>query len=284
MEKKRYVLYGLAGYVANKHLQAIKDTGGNLIAATDPHDSVGLIDSYFPDCEFFTNESDFRLFCKHNKSDYAVICSPNYLHVSQAQYAMNCGCDVVCEKPVALYPSDLDRLVSTEISTGKRVFTILQLRLNPVLQGLKCELESYGGYYEVDMQYHTPRGKWYHSSWKGNENLSGGLATNIGVHLFDLCQWIWGPVQDIQLKTKTNTEVSGDLFLKQAHITFNLSINKLKVTRSIKIGNREIEFSKGFGNLHSLSYEQILKGNGFGLVDSLPSIVLCDKIRKLGTS
>lgn len=284
MGKKKYVLYGLAGYVANKHLKAIKDTGGELIAATDPHDSVGLIDSFYPNCEFFTNESEFRLFCKDNEIDYTVICSPNYLHKSQAQYAMECNSTVICEKPIVLYPSSLEDLVDVELKTGQRVFTILQLRLNPVLQGLKCEIEQAHKYYECSVQYRTPRGFWYAKSWKGNKSMSGGLATNIGIHLFDILLELFGYVQDIQLKTKTDREVSGELFLKRAHITFILSIEGVKSERSMKIDGREIEFSRGFGDAHTLSYQKVLAGQGFGLAEALPSIVLCDRIRKMEVS
>jgi UDP-N-acetyl-2-amino-2-deoxyglucuronate dehydrogenase len=158
------------------------------------------------------------------------------------------------------------------------------LRLNPVLQGIRCEVEQNGKYHEVEIQYCTPRGKWYYSAWKGNENLSGGIQTNIGVHLFDLCQWIWGPVEDIQLKTKTDREVSGELFLKRAHIAFTLSIEGLSSNRSMKIDGREIEFSQGFGDAHTRSYQKVLAGEGFGLADALPSIVLCEKIRNMEIS
>lgn len=280
MEKKKYVLYGLAGYVANKHLKAIKDTGGELIAATDPHDSVGIVDSFFPDCEFFTNESEFRLFCKDNKIDYTVICSPNYLHKSQAEFGLNFS-NIICEKPVVLHPSDLENLVDTELRTGHRVFTILQLRLNPMLQGLKCEIEQADKYYDAQVSYVTPRGKWYHSAWKGNENLSGGIQTNIGIHLFDILIFLFGKVKDIKLKTKTPTEVSGELFLERGHTAFHLSIDGVKPERTLKIGTREIEFSRGFTGAHVRSYDKILRGKGFGLVDALPSIILCNQIRNM---
>jgi len=192
---------------------------------------------------------------------------------------------VVCEKPVALYPTDLEDLVDVELATGNRVYTILQLRLNPVLQGLRCEVERDNKYHEVNMQYHTMRGKWYLKSWKGDPDKSGEIQTNIGVHLFDLCQWIWGYVQDIKLHIKTATRVSGELFLKRAHITFNLSVEDIETKRSMIIdGKREMDFSRGFTNAHSHSYSKILAGEGFGLVDALPSIVLCHQIRKLAVS
>jgi len=280
MEKKRFVMYGISGFVAPRHVKAIKDVGGILIGATDRHDSCGFIDSFYPDCEFFVNESEFRLFCKNNKIDYTVICSPNYLHKSQAEFGLTTG-SVICEKPVALYPTDLENLVDVELATGNRIYTILQLRLNPVLQGLKCEIEQSSDYYDVKINYTTPRGNWYGKSWKGDPEKSGSLIFNIGIHLADLMLWLFGYIQDIKLKTKTDREVSGELFLKRAHITFNLSLNGLSSNRSMKIDGREIEFSRGFGDAHTLSYQKVLAGQGFGLVDALPSIILCDKIRKL---
>ena len=279
--KKTYCMLGVAGFVAPRHLKAIKETGGELIASCDPFDSVGILDSYFPQSEFFTSESDFRYFCKQNSPDYMVICTPNYLHKSQSQFGMSIGADIICEKPAALYPSDLEHLVNTELITGKQVYTILQLRLKPELQGLRCELERINEYQEVAIDYITPRGKWYSKSWKADEEKSGSLATNIGIHLFDLMLWLFGSVEEIKLSKKTDTEVIGELYLTRAHIAFNLSISGVKSKRSIVIGKREIEFSKGFTELHTSSYKAVLSGNGFGLAEAAPSIVLCDKIRKI---
>ena len=281
MEKKTYVILGVGGFVGERHLRAIRDTGGELIASCDLSDSVGILDSYFPQSEFFTFESEFRAFCKDRKPNYTVICTPNYLHKSQAQYAMRCDSTVICEKPVALNPLDLEDLIDVELATGQRVYTILQLRLNPVLQGLKCEFETYPEYRRVQIDYQTPRGLWYAKSWKGNPDKSGSLIFNIGIHLVDLMLWMFGSVEDIQLKTKTDREVSGELFLKRAHITFNLSLGGVSSNRSMKIDGREIEFSQGFGDAHTRSYDMIGKGKGFGLVEALPSIILCDKIRKM---
>jgi UDP-N-acetyl-2-amino-2-deoxyglucuronate dehydrogenase len=280
MGKKKYVILGVAGFVAERHLRAIRDNGGELIASCDPFDSVGVLDSYFPQSEFFTSESEFRLFCKDNEIDYTVICTPNYLHKSQAEFGLNFS-NIICEKPVTLYPDDLEDLVDVELRTGHRVFTILQLRLNPVLQGLRCEIEQSSDYYDVKINYTTPRGRWYGKSWKGNPEKSGSLIFNIGIHLVDLMSWLFGYTQDIKLKTKTDKIVSGELFLKRAHITFNLSLDGVSSNRSMKIDGREIEFSRGFQDAHSHSYSKILAGGGFGLVEALPSIVLCDKIRKM---
>ena len=279
--KITYCLWGVAGFVARRHVEAIYKTGGELIGVMDPFDCVGFLDSFDKGIEFFTDEEEFKGFCIQNKPDYVVICTPNYLHKEQCLFGLSIGSDIICEKPLVLSPSHLGELVDVELSTGRKINTILQLRLNPVLQGLRCEVEGSKKYHEVEILYQTPRGRWYSKSWKADEERSGGIATNIGIHLFDLCQWIWGSVQDIQLKTKTTTSVIGDLFLEKAHITFNLGIEGVASNRSLKIGKRKIEFSKGFVSAHTLSYQKILVGKGFGLVDALPSIVLCDQIRKL---
>jgi UDP-N-acetyl-2-amino-2-deoxyglucuronate dehydrogenase len=274
-----YCLIGASGFVAPRHMEAIKKTGGELLAACDIHDSVGILDKYFPKSEFFPSESEFRSFCKLNKPDYTIICSPNYLHKSQSIFAMENGSTVICEKPVVLHPEELEDLVDVELTTGKRIFTILQLRLNPVLQGLKCEIEQSSNYYESSISYVTPRGKWYAKSWKGDPNKSGGLIFNIGIHLMDLMLLLFGPIKDIQLRTKTDTEVSGDLYFEKAHTSFYLSIEGVEQNRSLKIGNREIEFSQGFGDAHTLSYSKIISGNGFGLDIARPSIKICEVIR-----
>jgi len=282
--KKTYALIG-CGYVAPKHYKAIKETGGELLAICDSiHDVVGTIDSFFPNCEFFRNGIDFEKYCLDNNPDYLVVCTPNYMHKKHSYLGLSMGMNVICEKPIALYPSDLEELKSTELSTGKKINTILQLRLNPTLQGLKCEIEQSKNRYECSVVYRTLRGPWYQSSWKGNDELSGGLAQNIGIHLFDTMIQLLGPVQEIKLHTKTPTEVSGELFQERGHTTFLLSIDGVKTERTLKIGNREIEFSRGFQDAHVRSYDKIIRGEGFGLTDALPSIILCDKIRKLGIS
>lgn len=294
---KNFALIGAAGYIAPRHMQAIKDTGNNLVAALDKFDSVGIIDSYFPQADFFT---EFERFDRHidklrrngTKIDYVSICSPNYLHDSHIRFALRHQADAICEKPLVLNPWNLDALSEIEKETGRRTYTILQLRLHPMIQNLKKEIdkEATSKIFEVDLNYVTSRGAWYQHSWKGDQSKSGGIATNIGIHFFDMLLWIFGKVKESKLGEISVDHASGTLKLERANIKWFLSINaehlpqeaRLKgkrTYRSLKIQGKEVEFSDGFGDLHTESYQEILAGRGFGLSDARPSIELTHLLR-----
>ena len=296
---KNFALTGVAGYIAPRHLQAIKDTGSNLVAAMDPHDSVGILDRYFPDTSFFT---EFERFDRHleklrrtqssEKVDYLSICSPNNLHDAHIRLALRVGADAICEKPLVLNPWNLDRLQEIENETGKKVFTILQLRVHPALVAIKNELEKKktNKKHEVVLTYITSRGPWYNYSWKGREDVSGGVATNIGIHFFDMLIWMFGEVQKNNLFLKESNKAAGFMELKNANVKWFLSIDakdlpkenveKNKSThRSITIDGSELEFTEGFTDLHTKIYENILKGNGFGIETARPSIEAAYNIR-----
>lgn len=294
---KNFALIGAAGFIAPRHMRAIKETGNVLVSALDKHDNVGVLDSYFPDAHFFT---EFERFDRHldkmkrkgEKVDYISICSPNYLHDSHIRFALRGGADAICEKPLVLNPWNLDALREMEQETGKRVFTILQLRLHPGIISLRERVKagSSDKIYDVDLKYITSRGNWYHSSWKGEASKSGGIATNIGIHFFDMLIWIFGDVQDVTVYEQAADHCSGVLQLAQARVNWFLSINYdhipeavkqagKRTFRSLTLAGEEIEFSDGFTDLHTKSYDHILKGNGFGLADAKPSIDLVHKIR-----
>ena len=282
-----FILLGCAGYVAPKHMKAIKDCGGELIAAVDPHDSVGILDSYFPRCSFFTEFERFDRHCDKlirsgTPIDYVSICSPNYLHDAHARFALRIGADAICEKPLALKERNLLGLRELEQESGRSINCILQLRLNEQLIQIKNDIRDSSSRKRVNLIYVTPRGEWYLHSWKGNEEKSGGLATNIGIHLFDLIVWMFGElVAPITLSKKTKKTVSGIVSLQKADVCFTLSVEGASPCRKMEIDGEEIEFSKGFTDLHSESYRQILLGNGFGIDDALPSIRICEQIRDM---
>lgn len=294
---KNFALIGAAGYIAPRHLQAIRDTGNNLVAALDKFDSVGVMDSYFPHADFFT---EFERFDRHldklkrlgRQIDYVSICSPNYLHDSHIRFALRHHADAICEKPLVLNPWNADALEEIERETGKRVFTILQLRLHPNIIQLKKEIEDAPAakVFEVDLDYITSRGKWYHHSWKGDEQKSGGIATNIGIHFFDMLLWVFGNVKGLQMTSYEPDSASGFLELQKARVRWRLSINEdhlpeevksrgKRTFRSLRMDGKEIEFSDGFTELHTNSYKEILTGRGFGLKDARPSIELVHQIR-----
>jgi UDP-N-acetyl-2-amino-2-deoxyglucuronate dehydrogenase len=294
---KNFALIGAAGYVAPRHLQAIKETGSNLVAALDKFDSVGAMDSYFPHADFFT---EFERFDRHidklrregKKVDYVSICSPNYLHDSHIRFALRQGADAICEKPLVLNPWNLDALEEIESETGKKIYTILQLRLHPAIIKLRENILSSKDTNKMDvtLNYITSRGRWYHHSWKGEESKSGGIATNIGIHFFDMLLWIFGNLEGMRIDKYEHDHASGELDLSRARVKWYLSINEehlpaqvkaqgKRTYRSLKMNGSEIEFSEGFTNLHTLSYHEILKGNGFGLKEARPSIDLVHKIR-----
>lgn len=294
---KNFALIGVAGYIAPRHLQAIRDTKNNLLAALDKFDNVGVIDSYFPDAHFFTEFERFdrhldKLQRKEVKIDYVSICTPNYLHDSHIRFALRHRADAICEKPLVLSPWNVDALSEIEKETGKRVYTILQLRLHPSIIALREKILNgpKDKIYDVDLSYITSRGNWYKISWKGDVAKSGGVATNIGIHFFDMLIWVFGAVRKSNVKTLNEDSASGFLELERARVNWMLSINadhlpqeakaKGKRTyRSLKLEDQEIEFSDGFTDLHTLSYQEILKGNGFGLEDARPSIELTYEIR-----
>jgi len=294
---KNFALIGAAGYIAPRHMKAIKETGNTLVAALDKFDSVGIIDSHFPQADFFT---EFERFDRHidklrrngTKIDYVSICSPNYLHDSHIRFALRQQADAICEKPLVLNPWNVDALAEIEKETGRKIHTILQLRLHPVIQNLKKEIERgpAGTVYDVDLTYITSRGKWYQHSWKGEESKSGGIATNIGIHFFDMLLWIFGGVRENTLEKITEDHASGSLKLERANVKWFLSINaehlppqaiqNRKTThRSLKIQGKEVEFSEGFTDLHTESYKEILAGRGFGLQDARASIEVTHRLR-----
>src|SRR5690606_2850400 len=296
---KNFALIGAAGFVAPRHMKAIKDTGNNLVAALDKHDNVGILDSYFPNADFFTEFERFdrhldKLKRKGQKIDYISICSPNYLHDAHIRYALRYGADAICEKPLVLNPWNLEGLTEIEKETNKKVYTILQLRLHPSIIALREKIKNApkDKVYDVDLTYITSRGHWYHSSWKGDLAKSGGIATNIGIHFFDMLMWIFGNVKDQAVESQGHDHASGFLKLEQANVKWFLSINYDHVPEAVKIlGKRtyrslvleqkEIEFSDGFTELHRLSYEQILVNKGFGIKETLDSIELVQNIRKV---
>jgi UDP-N-acetyl-2-amino-2-deoxyglucuronate dehydrogenase len=279
---KRFALIGVAGYIAPRHLKAIKEVGGTLVAAYDISDRVGILDSYFPDCEFFTDEFAFYDFLlEKNPVDYLVVCSPNYLHEEHCYAGLKLNANVICEKPLALTLESLQHLQEAETYTDKHIYTILQLRLHPMLLDLKKEIaQSEISKQEVLMEYHTPRGKWYSKSWKGDIKKSGGVATNIGIHLFDLAVWLFGEVQYIQPEILTDTESKGILELQGATVKWDLSIEPTNTPkRQIIINGKSYEFTDGFSDLHTVSYEAILNNKGFGLDVIQPSIEIVERIR-----
>ncbi|MDH3268556.1 MAG: Gfo/Idh/MocA family oxidoreductase [Ignavibacteria bacterium] len=296
---KNFAITGVAGYIAPRHLQAIKDTGNQLVAAVDPNDSVGILDKFFPDVSFFT---EFERFDRHleklrreksrEKVDYLAICSPNNLHDAHIRLALRVGAHAICEKPLVLNPWNLDALQELEQETSARVFTILQLRVHPALLELKQKLsnESSKQKHEVVLSYITSRGLWYYFSWKGMIEKSGGIATNIGIHFFDFLMWLFGDVQSSILHLKDDKRMSGFMELKNANVKWFLSTDRkdlpeetlkkgISTFRSITVDGEEIQFSEGFTDLHTRVYEETLKGNGFGIEDARPSIILVQKLR-----
>ena len=300
--QKNFALIGAAGYVAPRHMRAIADTGNRLAAALDPNDSVGVIDSYFPEADFFT---EFERFDRHAEKlrrkggeaaiDYVSICSPNYLHDAHMRFALRIGADAICEKPLVLNPWNLDALAELQAENGARVWNILQLRLHPSIIALKekvaAELaENPDKMYDIDLTYLTSRGRWYFVSWKGDQEKSGGIATNIGIHFFDMLMWIFGPVKtNIVHKSQPDT-AAGYFDLAHARVRWFLSVNAdylpkeatdkgMRTYRSIQVDGEEIEFSGGFTDLHTLSYQEVLAGRGFPLEEARPSLETVYTIR-----
>lgn len=294
---KNFALIGAAGYIAPRHMKAIKDTGNNLLAALDKNDSVGILDSYFPEADFFT---EFERFDRHIeklkrrgiKTDFVSVCSPNYLHDSHIRFGLRVGADVICEKPVVLNPWNIDALAEIEKETGNKIFTILQLRLHPSIIALKEKIdkELEAKKHEVNLDYITSRGHWYYASWKGDIQKSGGIATNIGVHFFDMLMWIFGEVKENIVTEHSRSTASGILELENASVKWRLSIdaNNLpedakamgkRTYRTLSINGESFEFSNGFTELHTKSYENILAGKGFPLMETKRAIQLVHDIR-----
>jgi UDP-N-acetyl-2-amino-2-deoxyglucuronate dehydrogenase len=294
---KNFALIGAGGYIAPRHMKAIKDTGNNLLSAVDKHDSVGILDSYFPEADFFT---EFERFDRHlekikrlgTKTDYVSVCSPNYLHDAHIRFGLRIGADVICEKPVVLNPWNIDALLEIEKETGKNIYTILQLRLHPAIIALKQKIDAAPAEkkYQINLQYITSRGHWYHTSWKGDMQKSGGIATNIGVHFFDMLMWIFGSVQENNVIGHTTETASGNLVLQKANINWMLSIDANTLPAEIKAAGKRtyrilsidgdaFEFSEGFTELHTKSYEEIIMGNGFGISETKAAINLVHDIR-----
>lgn len=294
---KNFSLIGVAGYIAIRHLKAIKETGNQLIASLDQFDSVGVIDQYFPDSDFFV---EFERFDRHIDKikrngihmDYISICSPNFLHDAHIRFALRHQADAICEKPMVLNPWNVDALQDFEKETGKNVYNLLQLRLHPSIIELKKRIENgpKDKIYDIDLSYITSRGNWYFFSWKGDIQKSGGVATNIGVHFFDMLTWIFGEVEENIVHISNDNKVAGYLNLKKARVRWFLSVDyddipeKIKAKgqrtfRSLKLDDQEIEFSDGFTNLHTLSYENILSGKGFGIKEVKSSVKTVYDIR-----
>ena len=295
---KNFSIIGVAGYIAPRHLKAIKETNNNLLAAYDPYDGVGILDSFFPKADFFT---EFERFDRHIEKlrfdktevlDYVSICTPNYLHDAHIRFALRVGANAICEKPLVLNPWNLENLHKIEKESGKSIYNILQLRLHPSIIELKKTIDNGPAdkIYDIDLTYITSRGSWYYTSWKGDITKSGGIATNIGVHFFDMLAWIFGDLKQNIIHLHTHDRAAGYLEFKKARVRWFLSIDydtlpdEIKAKgqrtyRSIKIENRELEFSGGFTDLHTKSYEQILHGNGFGIKEAATAIEIVHAIR-----
>ena len=285
---KRYAMIGAAGYIAPRHMKAIKDTGGELVCALDPYDGVGVIDSYFPDADFFTEPERFdrhldKLKRQGNPVDYVTICSPNYLHDAHIRMALRNGCDAICEKPLVLNARNLESLETIEQETGKKVYTILQLRLHKVIKALKEDLS--GGMHEVDLEYVTRRGKWYDYSWKGDKEKSGGVATNIGVHFFDMLGYLFGEIKRVELYQNFDRRMAGYLEFERARVGWMLSIDHNDLPkgktmhRHMTIDGKQIDFTDGFTDLHTESYQKILSGEGFTMQDAKQAIQITEILR-----
>ena len=294
---KNFALIGVAGFIAPRHLQAIKDTGNRLVAAYDRFDSVGIMDRFFPDSSFFVEQELFDRHCTKLKGtqhqiDYVSVCTPNYLHDAHIRYGLRLGADVICEKPLVLNPRNVDALSKAEKESGKRIYTILQLRLHPAIIALKQKIEAgpKDKIYDVDLTYITSRGLWYYTSWKGDIRKSGGIATNIGVHFYDMLSWVFGDVKQSIVHIASHDRVAGYLELEKARIRYFLGINaenlpenavrgEKRTYRTININGEEFEFSAGFTELHTESYKEILSGNGFGIEDARKAVEIVADIR-----
>lgn len=292
---KTFALMGAAGYIAPRHMKAIRETGNTLAAAYDINDSVGILDSHFPEAQFFTEFEQFDSFVDAgrragNPLDYIAIASPNYLHDAHMRFALRSGADAICEKPLVLMPEDIDGLLEMERATGRNIYTILQLRLHPAILAFRDKVREAGAKFDVDLTYITSRGNWYLKSWKGDERKSGGIATNIGVHFFDMLQFLFGDLQTNQVHLNTPVKAGGYLEYANARVRWFLSLDVMDVPatlreagqrtyRSILADGQEVEFSDGFTDLHTASYREILGGRGFGPEENRVAIETVAAIR-----
>lgn len=294
---KNFGIIGVGGYIAPRHLKAIKETGNNLIVALDKNDSVGIMDSYFPQCSFYTEYERFDRFVekiKHTKDklDFVTVCTPNYLHDSHIRFGLRAGADVICEKPLVLNPWNIDALQKMEEQTGRKVYNILQLRLHPAIIEWKNMVDNgpKDKVYDVDLTYITSRGLWYYTSWKGDSSKSGGVATNIGVHFYDMLSWIFGSIKENIVHIYEHDRAAGLLLFERARVRYFMSINAdtlpkqaveqgKRTYRKMEMDGKEIEFSDGFTELHTESYKKILAGEGFGLDQAYQSIKIVHDIR-----
>lgn len=292
-----FALIGAAGYIAPRHIKAIADTGNKLVAAYDRFDSVGRLDSSFPECSFFVEQEQFERYIDRvrgteNQIDWLAICTPNYTHDPFIRWGLKNGMNVICEKPIVLHTRNIEEIMSIEKETNHQVYNILQLRLHDSISSLKKRVEQgpKDKVYDIDLTYITSRGKWYYTSWKGNNHKSGGIATNIGVHFYDMLQWIFGPVKENIVNTMSFDRVVGRLELERAHVRYFLSINEnclpknavkgeKRTYRTLNIDGDEFEFSEGFTELHTKSYENILAGNGFRISEAMNCIKIVEEIR-----
>lgn len=289
---QRFALIGVAGYIAPRHLKAIQSLGCDLVVAHDVFDSVGIIDRYFPQAHFTTDIDDFTNRIVTDSVEYMTVCTPNYLHCTHAIMGLECGADVVCEKPLALTPDDLDRMDACQRTTGRHIWPILQLRLHPEIERLKrlVENDNVRSIYDIDLTYITPRGNWYAASWKGDPLKSGGLAANIGIHFIDMLHWIFGPTEKAVVHHSSPDCVAGFLQLKKARVRYFLSVNYkhrplpdnelMSPYRHISINGEDFNFTNGFENLHTLSYSRILAGKGFSIHDAMHSVYTLETIRR----
>jgi len=314
---KNFALIGAAGFVAPRHLRAIRDTGNRLVAAADPHDSVGVLDSFFPEARYFSeierldrHLEKLRRGPEEQRVHWVSICSPNYLHDAHVRLALRVGADVLCEKPLVISPWNLDQLAALEAESGRRVFTVLQLRLHPAVEALRKTLTPgagepsppaplplagegrktpAGGLHEVDLTYVTGRGNWYMQSWKGDEERSGGVAMNIGVHFFDLLLWLFGPARAVAVHEQSSGRMTGTLELSRAKVRWLLSVDFADLPpgcgssthRVLRVDGEEVDLSGGFEDLHSRVYAEALAGRGFGIEDARPSIELVHRLRHM---
>lgn len=300
---KNFAIIGVGGYIAPRHLKAIKETNNSLVAALDVNDSVGILDRFFQDVSFFTEFERFDRYVEKlrrqdpsKRIEYVSICSPNYLHDAHIRFALRVGANAICEKPLVLSPWNLDALEEMEAESGRKVNTILQLRVHPSLVALRDALAGEQAKpdqpkHEVILTYITSRGPWYHNSWKGNFDKAGGVATNIGIHFFDLLIWLFGAVQNSEVHHADGRRTGGFLELERARVRWFLSVDRsdlpkaateqgLSTFRSITVDGKEVEFSEGFTDLHTVVYQRTLEGNGFGLKDARPAIMLAHEIRE----
>ena len=296
---KRFVLLGAAGFVAPRHMRAIRDTGNELAAAMDPNDSVGVLDSHFPNAAFFTTFEELSAFVQQQADqgspvDYYSVCSPNHLHEAHITAGLHAGCNVICEKPLVLNVEAVDRLVALEANSPGNASTILQLRLHPTIIGFRDEMRKAAGdtKTEVDLTYITSRGNWFLKSWKGQEDKSGGIAANIGIHFFDMLCWVFGPMQEVRLHSMTPMKAAGYLEFANARVRWFLSIDRSdlpatatdagKATfRNVTINSQDLEFSDGFVDLHTQSYVHILEGGGYPVSEARQAIEIVEKMRHM---